>query len=347
MRIDTIVRALRVLLGTVTVVALFGVGGAVAATKFAQADLEDRAIESARKLATSAIEPVLQPRDADRPIRGTRYASLLAVVRRDVLSGPISGVTLWSDEGTVLFAQDRELVGETEGAMKQTIASIGRASAIGEVDGGRFLTLVPLDVANDGTSVTAELARPHQAIVAEAKERWWSWVGTAGRIAVVAFVLYLVVVGAGALLVAQRRRAAQNARDNRPVPGAAAAKERPKPSKPDARTRATSLLRRSTRSKVPAADKEPTASLKEAIAALEPVASAAPAAAEPARPGGNGAGGPAYLQPGFRDLEESRRKAEEALSASLQERARLEDRVRQLEGDLAEARRRLSMANAQ
>lgn len=221
MNTDTVVRVLRVLLGTVTVVALFGVGGAVGATRFAQAALEDRAIGSARKLAVSTLGPVLQPRDAEHPLRGARYTSLLALVRREVLPGPISDVRIWSKDGTVLFADERDQVGATQAAMKETLASIGHAPAIGEVDDGVFVTLVPLDLAKDGTSVTAGLARSHEAIVADSKEKWWGWVGTAGRIAVMAFVLYLLVVGLGALLTVHRRRAAQAARDRRPLPGAA------------------------------------------------------------------------------------------------------------------------------
>jgi hypothetical protein len=349
MKLDTIVRVLRVLFGTITVVALFGVGGAIAATKFAQADLEDRAIESARKVATSSIAPVLQPRDAERPLQGPRYISLLTIVRRDVLPGPISGVTIWSDDGTVLFADDRATVGRTEGSMKQTIASIGRAPAVAEVDEDRFLTFVPLAIAKDGPKVTAELVRSHEAIVAQSRERWWDWVGKAGRIGAMAFVLYLLVVGAGAALSAQRRRAADAARTTRPLPGSGAAgteraKERGGAAE-KARAGMDSLLKRVKRSKEPEEVDEPVSSLKEALAAIEPKAPVSPP--EPAA-GGSGSGGPpAYLQPGFREVEETRRKVERELAASLQERARLEDRVRQLEGELAEARRRLSMADAQ
>lgn len=339
MKLDTIVRAIRVLFGTVTVVALFGVGGAVAATKFAQADLEDRAIESARRLATSSIAPVLQPRDAVGPLRGARYTSLLAVVRREVLQGPISGVKLWSDDGTVLFADERALVGKTQPAMKQTIDSIGRATAVGEVDGARFVMLVPLEVAKDGPSVTAELSRSHEAIAEQAKETWWSWVGKAGRIAVIAFVLYLATVGIGALLAAQQRRAAHAARDARPLPGSSRAPRagRITEQAADRRGRALPALKRFRRPATRAPVEEPASSLREAISAIEPRETAA-------LDGAND--GPAYLQPSFRDLEASRRKAEDALAVSLQERARLEDRVRQLEGELSEARRRLSMADA-
>jgi predicted nuclease with TOPRIM domain len=53
------------------------------------------------------------------------------------------------------------------------------------------------------------------------------------------------------------------------------------------------------------------------------------------------------MLPGFRDVEEARRKAEEALAESLQERVRLENHVRQLEAELTQARQRLSMADAQ
>jgi hypothetical protein len=360
MKLDTIVRVLRVLFGTITVVALFGVGGAIAATKFAQADLEDRAIESARKVATSSIAPVLQPRDAERPLQGPRYVSLLTIVRRDVLPGPISGVTIWSDDGTVLFADDRATVGRTEGSMKQTIASIGRASAVAEVDEDRFLTFVPLAIAKDGPKVTAELVRSHEAIVAQSRQRWWDWVGKAGRIGAMAFVLYLLVVGAGAALAAQRRRAADAARTTRPLPGSVPVapgrapergKERAKErggaggAAEKARAGMDSLLKRVKRNQEPEEVDEPVSSLKEALAAIEPKAPVA--APEPAA-GGSGSGGPpAYLQPGFREVEETRRKVERELAASLQERARLEDRVRQLEGELAEARRRLSMADAQ
>jgi hypothetical protein len=51
---------------------------------------------------------------------------------------------------------------------------------------------------------------------------------------------------------------------------------------------------------------------------------------------------PAYMQPGFREEVEARRKVEAELATSERERAELRERLRRLEGELEEARRRAS-----
>jgi hypothetical protein len=125
-------------------------------------------------------------------VQGARYDELLAAVDQRVLAGPINGVLLLAQDGTVLFADQPSLVGDHEPALRDDIHAVIAGTSQSSVDGDRFRTLTALEVGSPPTLVAAELVRSHTAIVEESREVWYPWVARAIAAAIVCFGLALV-----------------------------------------------------------------------------------------------------------------------------------------------------------
>ena len=269
-------RSLRALWATLAVIFLVGAGAAYGVTRYLQNELEADATKDARKLSVDVLQPLLIPSDAEDPIRGARYDELRSSVERRVLAGPISAVHLWAADGTVLFADRRELVGDREAAMRDDIHAVIAGTSHSSVDGDRFRTLTVLEIGSPPTLVAAELVRSHAAIIEASRETWYPWVrrGIAGAIACAG--LYVLTAIAFLLVGVLARRSA--------------GREEPADGSPPPRRR-----------------------------------NAAPAQDEDL---------PAYMQPGFQEEVEARRRVEEELKATRGERDALRERVQRLEAGL-------------
>ena len=265
---------------TLAVILLVGAGAAYGVTRYLQNDLEADATKDARKLSVDVLQPLLIPADAQDPVRGTRYDELRSAVEQRVLAGPITAVHLWATDGTILFADRRELVGDREPAMRDDIHAVIAGTSRSSVEGDRFRTLTVLEIGSPPTLVAAELVRSHTAIVEASKETWYPWVrrGIAGAIACA--VLYVLTAIAFLVVGMLASRSA----DRRKAPEASPAR---------------------------------------------PHRSAAPVRDEDL---------PAYMQPGFQEEVEARRRIEEELTATRHERDALRERVQRLEAELAGAR---------
>jgi hypothetical protein len=209
-------RDLRALWATLGVICLLGAGIAYGVTRYRLLELEQAAAREARKLAVEVIQPTLEPADASAPVRGTRYESMLSTIEERVLVGPIVGVRIWSAEGTIVFADDAELVGDRVPAMRDDVLALTAEPVHGFVTGERFRTLVLLRVDRSPTSLAAELVRPHDPLVARAKDPWYPWVGRAIRVAIAFAVLYVLTwVAFFAYDVVQRRVDSRRSRKRR------------------------------------------------------------------------------------------------------------------------------------
>ena len=202
-------RQLRALFVTLAVIFLVGAGAAYGVTRYLQSELEADATRDARKLSVDVLQPLLVPADAEGPIRGTRYDELLSTVDERVLAGPINGVLLLAADGTVLFADQRELVGDREPAMRDDIHAVIAGTSQSSIDGDRFRTLTVLEVGSPPTLVAAELVRSHPAIVETSRERWYPWVGRAITAAVVCLGLALLTAIGFFVVDGLRRRSAR------------------------------------------------------------------------------------------------------------------------------------------
>ena len=185
-------RQLRDVFITLALIFLVGAGAAYGATRYLQSGLESDATRDARRLSIDVLQPLLVSADAQGPVQGARYDELLAAVDQRVLAGPINGVLLLAQDGTVLFADQPSLVGDHEPALRDDIHAVIAGTSQSSVDGDRFRTLTALEVGSPPTLVAAELVRSHTAIVKESREVWYPWVARAIAAAIVCFGLALV-----------------------------------------------------------------------------------------------------------------------------------------------------------
>jgi hypothetical protein len=185
-------RQLRDVFITLALIFLVGAGAAYGVTRYLQSELESDANRDARKLSVDVLQPLLVPADAQGPVQGARYDELLAACDQRVLAGPINGVLLLAQDGTVLFADQPSLVGDHEPALRDDIHAVIAGTSQSSVDGDRFRTLTALEVGSPPTLVAAELVRSHTAIVKESREVWYPWVARAITAAIVCFGLALV-----------------------------------------------------------------------------------------------------------------------------------------------------------
>jgi len=202
-------RQLRDVFITLALIFLVGAGAAYGVTRYLQSELESDANRDARKLSVDVLQPLLVPADAQGPVQGARYDELLSAVDERVLAGPINGVLLLAQDGTVLFADQPSLVGDHEPALRDDIHAVIAGTSQSTVDGDRFRTLTALEIGSPPTLVAAELVRSHPAIVEESREVWYPWVGRAITAAIVCFGLALVTAIVFATIGVLRRRSAR------------------------------------------------------------------------------------------------------------------------------------------
>lgn len=202
-------RQLRDVFITLALIFLLGAGAAYGATRYLQSGLESDATRDARRLSIDVLQPLLVPADAQGLVQGARYDELLSAVDERVLAGPINGVLLLAQDGTVLFADQPSLVGDHEPALRDDIHSVIAGTSQSSVDGDRFRTLTALEIGSPPTLVAAELVRSHPAIVEESREVWYPWVGRAITAAIVCFGLALVTAIVFATIGVLGRRSAR------------------------------------------------------------------------------------------------------------------------------------------
>ena len=191
------------------VIFLVVAGVAYGVTWYRQTELEADATRDARRLSLDVLQPLLGSADAQGPVRGARYDELLDTVEQRVLAGPINGVLLLAQDGTVLFADQPALVGDQQPALRDDIHALISGASQSSVDDGRFRTLTALEIGSPPTLVAAELVRSHTAIVEESREQWYPWVWRAIPAAIVSFCLALVTAIVFFAIGALRRRSAR------------------------------------------------------------------------------------------------------------------------------------------
>ena len=202
-------RQLRDVFITLALIFLLGAGAAYGATRYLQSGLESDATRDARRLSVDVLQPLLVPADAQGLVQGARYDELLSAVDERVLAGPINGVLLLAQDGTVLFADQPSLVGDHEPGLRDDIHAVIAGTSQSSVDGDRFRTLTALEIGSPPTLVAAELVRSHPAIVEESREVWYPWVGRAITAAIVCFGLALVTAIVFATIGVLGRRSAR------------------------------------------------------------------------------------------------------------------------------------------
>jgi hypothetical protein len=128
---------------------LFAVGFAVSATMVgsdrnaALDSVAERGREEAQ-LATAS----LTGKQLSKPITGSSYDKLAAKIWKSVSSdGSISGVTIWSSKGRILFSLNESLVGSTPVEMRSVITGVANGSGSTRVLAGTVQTFTPISKA--------------------------------------------------------------------------------------------------------------------------------------------------------------------------------------------------------
>jgi hypothetical protein len=312
MRLDPrLPNRLRSWFGTLAFLALLVSGLAYGATWVARTGLERQAVADAAKAADTVIQPALQRDDATRPMSGERYAELRAIVRKRVVSPPVTSVEIWKADGTIVFADRRSLLGQQTSSMRPTLHDATIEGSLKVVEGDTFRALVGVGVPG-GDAVVVEIDRPYGTITTQAGERWHPWVARGIRAAVLFLVLYVAAVGMS--IVERRRRAALVDKLPEPV-------QAPNPAPPAVEDAHVAVRRRRS-------DRTEDG---------EGATATAPAYMQ--------AGFREHLE-ARREAEDALLRAHQALDASELDRQRLQDRLNQAESELADARRRLSELGA-
>ena len=177
---------------------LFAVGFAVSATMVgsdrnaALDSVAERGREEAQ-LATAT----LTGKQLSKPITGSSYDKLAAKIWKSVSSdGSISGVTIWSSKGRILFSLNESLVGSTPEEMRSLITGIANGSGSTRVVAGTVQTFTPVSKA-----AIVQVDQPFAAVEAQTGDLWSMLrLGSAVGLAVSLLLLGLTFISAKGLV---------------------------------------------------------------------------------------------------------------------------------------------------
>jgi len=177
---------------------LFAVGFAVSATMVgsdrnaALDSVAERGREEAQ-LATAT----LTGKQLSKPITGSSYDKLAAKIWKSVSSdGSISGVTIWSSKGRILFSLNESLVGSTPEEMRSLITGIANGSGSTRVLAGTVQTFTPVSKA-----AIVQVDQPYAAVEAQTGDLWSVLrMGSGAGLAVSLLLLGLTFISAKGLV---------------------------------------------------------------------------------------------------------------------------------------------------
>jgi hypothetical protein len=185
-------RERRVLWGSLSLVVVVAMGGALIAASSARAGLTRAAENEARLVAQTQLAPMLDTGDLDGTITGDRADELGRAIESEIVSsGPVSSVRIYSESGRVLYDADPEVVAVRPTYVRELVYGVAHGDPVSEVRGGDLQTYVPVWLEPGGPVVVAEMTQPYDPISAEAAATWYR----------LALVLGLVLLATGTLFV--------------------------------------------------------------------------------------------------------------------------------------------------
>jgi signal transduction histidine kinase len=123
--------------GSLIAFVLVGVGMGAVLVQNAGKQAEQRGTFHAVFVANAVLAPALEGIDLTRPVSGIELERLDAFVRSRVLSGPAVRIKVWSFDGTIVYSDERALIGrrfpEEEEEFEEVLEH-GPASGISELD---------------------------------------------------------------------------------------------------------------------------------------------------------------------------------------------------------------------
>ena len=173
---------------------LFAVGFAVSATMVGsdQNAALDSVAERGREEAQLATAS-LTGKQLSKPITGSSYDKLAAKIWKSVSSdGSISGVTIWSSKGRILFSLNKSLVGSTPVEMRSVITGVANGSGSTRVLAGTVQTFTPISKA-----AIVQVDQPFAAVESQTGDLWSMLrLGSAVGLAVSLLLLGLTFISA-------------------------------------------------------------------------------------------------------------------------------------------------------
>jgi signal transduction histidine kinase len=193
--------AMQLVVGIVLVLAVVTVGGSLAARRLA----EREAVHDAAAIADVLAETVVQPALTDDLVAGGARARTRfdALVRERVLGDSVVRVKLWSSKGTVIYADEPELVGRTFGldAPQRAVLDHPRTEAeISELDrdentldrsvGDKLVEVYRPVWTPGGQEVLFEIYTPYDAVSQRTGQLWRGFAG----VTLSSLLLFLVLL---------------------------------------------------------------------------------------------------------------------------------------------------------
>lgn len=297
-------RERRSLWATLSLLLALGIGGCVFLAGSERSSATEAAEDEAL-LAGEQLASMVTKKDVEGPVTGARHDRLAGDIREAITSrGPVDAVIIWSPQARVLFAADESLMGTRATDLRGLLDRVAEGFPESRIQGRTLQTFVPMWPSSRGAVAMAEMDQPAETIAAAGGT--WSLVKTALTVAlVVTLLLFLLTLLPTHLPVPSLRRKRTAASDGQPQPDESSKRTAPSSNgQPDEGRRGPFRSRRSRREPTPADDSSP-----------------------------------AYMHPGFRQIEEARKAAEDRAVATEQNfnglQSRFErtiDQVKVLEG---------------
>ncbi len=191
-------------LAVLAVFALVMVGSSFAASRLAEREAVNDAAHTTNLLAVSLVQPALS--DALLAGEPTAYASLDRVVRENVLPNGIVRVKLWSPDGTVVYADERRLVGQRFALgeeQKDTLARPQTRAEVSDLDrleneferyGGKLLEVYRPVWTPSGQELLFEVYGDYGPVQARAFDLWRGLAGVLASSLLLLLVLLAPII---------------------------------------------------------------------------------------------------------------------------------------------------------
>ncbi|HET7400038.1 MAG TPA: histidine kinase [Intrasporangium sp.] len=206
-------------LAALAVFAIVMVGSSVAASRLAEREAVNDAAHTANVMAVAVVQPVL----SDGLLHGDRaaYENLDKVVRANVLPHGIIRVKLWKSDGTIVYADEKRLVGQRfpldadqlEAIMaretKAEVSDLARSENQFERNGGKLLEVYRPVWTPSGAEMLFEIYGDYTPVESRSQDLWR---GFAGLLAT-SLLLLLVLLAPILWRLVDRLGAAQHQRE--------------------------------------------------------------------------------------------------------------------------------------
>lgn len=184
---------------------LVGLALLCAAGAAASLPLEARSLEQAERDAVlratgyvaDAIEPVVGGRASVTPLQGSEASVLTTRIERATRGADVSAARLWSLGGTLLFSTAGDAAARADAPSQVRAAAGGSVESVVAEDGTVLQTFVPMPTGGDPVAV-AQIDQPYEAIAAPATDLWHTVrLGAGGSAALFAALLLLSMARRG------------------------------------------------------------------------------------------------------------------------------------------------------